>query len=323
MIAIDDEMRIPSLGLWLDARRPRSVSFISHAHSDHIGNHHRAIATQATADLCRRRMPRASTTAYETYEYGEAFAIGEASVELLSAGHILGSSQILIRTQHQTFVYTGDFKLRAGRTQPACAVPRCDTLLMECTYGRPHYRFPERAAVEEQIVSRCRAALTRAQTPIIYAYALGKAQEIIAVLASADLPVMVHEDVATVCSAYELLGVSLGPWTVYSAAHRAGRVLVMPPFARRSSMVKQIFPRYEIAVTGWAMDAGTRYRLGVDLALPYSDHADFCELLEYVERAQPKRVFCVHGFPDFVLHLRRAGVDAQWLTPNPQLELFA
>lgn len=322
MIAIDDEMSIPSLGLWLDARRPRSVSFVSHAHSDHIGNHHRAIATQATADLCRPRMPRTSTTDYETHEYGEPFAIGDAIAELLSAGHILGSSQLLIRTQHQTFVYTGDFKLRAGRTQPGCAVPRCDTLVMECTYGRPHYRFPDRAVVEEQIVARCRAALTRAQTPIIYAYALGKAQEIVAALGSADLPVMVHQDIATVCSAYELLGVSLGRWSVYAGASRAGHVLVMPPCARRSPLVKQIFPRFEIAVTGWAIDAGTRYRLGVDLALPYSDHADFNELLEYVDRAQPKRVFCVHGFPDFVQHLRRAGVDAQWLAPNPQLELF-
>lgn len=323
MISIDDEMRIPSLGLWLDARRPRSVSFISHAHSDHIGNHRRAIVTQATARLCRPRLSHASTTEYETHEYGEAFSIGEARLELIPAGHILGSSQILIQTENQTFVYTGDFKLRAGHTQSRCEVRRCDTLVMECTYGRPHYRFPDRSAVEAEIAARCRAAFERGQTPVIYAYALGKAQEIVAMLNRAKLTLLVHPVIARICSAYELLGVELGSWKIYDEAERAGCVLVMPPDARRSPMIKKIFPRFEIAVTGWAVDAGTRFRLGVDLALPYSDHADYPELIEYVERAQPSRVYCVHGFPDFVQHLRRTGVNAHWLAPNPQLELFA
>jgi len=322
MICINDELQIPSLGLWLDARRPRSVSFISHAHSDHIGNHGRAIVTNATAELCRPRLPRSSTTAYDVHEYGEKFSIADTSVELIPAGHILGSSQIVIQSDDHTLVYTGDFKLRAGRTQARCEVRRCNTLVMECTYGRPHYRFPDRCTVEAEIVARCRAAFERNQTPVIYAYALGKAQEIVDVLSRAKLPVMVHAVVARICTAYESLGVSLGSWVPFDEATRAEHVLVMPPDARRSAMIKKIFPRFEIAVTGWAIDAGTRFRLGVDVALPYSDHADFSELIEYVERAQPDRVYCLHGFPEFAQHLRRCGVDARWLAPQTQLELF-
>ena len=123
MICINDEMQIPSLGLWLDARRPRSVSFISHAHSDHIGNHGRAIVTKATAELCRPRLSPHSKTEYDLHEYGERFSLGEASVELIPAGHILGSSQIMVETENHTFVYTGDFKLRraSGGMTSTCA----------------------------------------------------------------------------------------------------------------------------------------------------------------------------------------------------------
>ena len=87
--------------------------------------------------------------------------------------------------------------------------------------------------------------------------------------------------------------------------------------------VERIRERIEIAVTGWACDRSAAGRLGVDVALPFSDHADFDELLAFVDRARPKKVYCVHGFPDFVHHLRRRGVDAEWLAPNAQLELFA
>ncbi len=323
MIAIDDEMRIPSLGLWLDARRPRSVSFVSHAHSDHIGNHSRAILTHATAALCQPRLSGRAGTQYETRAYGERFRFGDAMLELLPAGHIAGSAQLAVETETQTLVYTGDFKLRAGRTATPCIVRRCDTLVMECTYGRPHYRFPERAAVEAEIVARCRTAFERDQTPVIYAYAVGKAQEIVALLSHAGLAVMAHPAVAASCVRYEALGVPVGAWQPYDECTRAGHVLVMPPEARRSSSIKRVYPRFEIAVTGWAVDAGTRFRLGVDLALPFSDHADYTELLEYVERAQPRRVYCTHGFSDFAFRLRRSGVDAHWLAPNPQLELFA
>jgi Cft2 family RNA processing exonuclease len=322
MICINDEMQIPSLGLWLDARRPRSVSFISHAHRDHIGNHGRAIVTRATAELCRPRLSARSTTDYEVHEYGEKFSYGDAEVELIPAGHILGSSQIVVTTGDHTFIYTGDFKVRAGHTQARCEIRRCDTLVMECTYGRPHYRFPDRRLVEAELATRCTAALARGQTPVIYAYALGKAQEIVAVLGRASLPVSVHPVIASICSVYELLGVELGRWQPFDQTAIAGQVLVLPPEARRSPLIKKIFPRFEIAVTGWALDAGARFRLGVDVALAYSDHADFPELIEYVERAQPARVYCVHGFQDFVQHLRRAGVDAHWLAPQAQLELF-
>ena len=322
MISIDDELHYHPARLWLDARRSRRASFVSHAHGDHLGSHELTICTPETARLARLRLGNAARGTFSERRYGEQFEHEGVAMTLLPAGHVLGSAQLLAEFGGTKFLYTGDFKLRAGRTHVPAEVARCDVLLMECTFGRPHYRFPDRDAVERELVAICTAALERDATPVVYAYALGKAQEIVAALTSHGVPTMVHPSVADVCDVYAAAGVGLGPYRRYRYVDRRGHALVAPPESRRSRLVEMLVRRVEIAVTGWACDRSARFRLGVDVALPYSDHADFDELLRFVDAAQPAKVYCVHGFDDFIYALRRRGVDAEWLAPNPQLELF-
>jgi putative mRNA 3-end processing factor len=322
MISIQDELHFQPAGIWLDARRRRPTSFVSHAHSDHLGLHDVTICTPETARLARLRLGDRPDSTFAEHEYGEVFEHAGVPMKLVSAGHVLGSAQLYAQSSQGAFLYTGDFKLRRGRTHAACEVPRCDVLVMECTFGRPHYRFPDRAEVEAKLANICRTAIAEKKTPVVYAYALGKAQEVVHALTDNGIPVMVHASVAAVCDAYVAAGVNLGPYRRYRYIDRAGYAVVAPPEARRSLMIEYIRNRVEIAVTGWACDANAKFRLGVDFALPYSDHADFPELLDFVARAQPAKVYCVHGFPDFVHHLRKTGVNAEWLAPNRQLELF-
>jgi Cft2 family RNA processing exonuclease len=75
-------------------------------------------------------------------------------------------------------------------------------------------------------------------------------------------------------------------------------------------------------LTGWALDPGAAARYGVDEMIPLSDHADFPALLEYIERAQPGKVWLNHGWPDFVWRLRRLGINAEYLEAHQQLALF-
>ena len=77
-----------------------------------------------------------------------------------------------------------------------------------------------------------------------------------------------------------------------------------------------------IAVTGWAVDPRTKYRLGVDHAVPLSDHADYDELFEAVARVEPRVVYCTHGPESFVDRLRDAGYDARPLGRPSQKRLF-
>jgi Cft2 family RNA processing exonuclease len=324
MISIHDELHFEPARLWLDARRSRAASFVSHAHTDHIGSHALTICTPATAQLMQLRLGRRPGAAakFTVREYGETFEHEGIPMRLVPAGHILGSAQLHAQTPQGTFLYTGDFMTRPGRTHAACEVPRCDVLVMECTFGRPHYRFPFRAEVEAELVRICADAIAASKTPIVYAYALGKAQEVISALNEAGIPVMVHPTVAEICDVYRAAGIELGPYKNFDRDAVTGHAFVTPPETRRMKIVERLPNRVDIAVTGWARDASAKFRLGVDVALAYSDHADFPELLDFVARAGPRKVYCLHGFPEFVHHLRRAGVNAEWLAPNVQMELF-
>ena len=68
--------------------------------------------------------------------------------------------------------------------------------------------------------------------------------------------------------------------------------------------------------------SSTKYRLGVDHALPLSDHADYDQLVETVRRVEPSEIFCTHGPPEFADHLRDLGFNAYPLHPPAQRRLF-
>ena len=75
-------------------------------------------------------------------------------------------------------------------------------------------------------------------------------------------------------------------------------------------------------LTGWAVDPNCRFRYQTDAAFPLSDHADFTDLVEFVKRVAPKRIFTLHGFAaDFAATLRARGVEAWALGADNQLEM--
>jgi Cft2 family RNA processing exonuclease len=75
-------------------------------------------------------------------------------------------------------------------------------------------------------------------------------------------------------------------------------------------------------LTGWAIDSGCRFRYQADAAFPLSDHADFPDLLEFVKRVAPKRVFTLHGYAtEFATKLREQGIEAWALGEENQLTL--
>lgn len=316
---VNGSLYAPQLDLWIDASGGRERCYVSHGHSDHARRHDLVIATPQSAAICRSRL--GEDLSVEAHAYGAPFTIGEARLTLFPAGHVLGSSQLLIECERGRFVYTGDFKLDEPLTCAAAQVERCDTLLMECTFGQPRYVFPPRDQVCAALIDWVRDALENGATPVIYAYALGKAQEAMAILGGAGFPLMVHGAVDKLARVYRELGVALPAYACYQAGATDGHVVIGPPSANARMLAKMTSPRTAV-LTGWAVDAGARYRYGVDAAFPLSDHADFPALLRYVELAQPKKVLLHHGFKGFVHELRRRGIDAEYLEANTQLPLF-
>lgn len=231
-----------------------------------------------------------------------------------------------------SLLYTGDFKLRPAPTCPPADPSPADHLIMECTYGLPHFRFPHPASVEDQLVDKCRQALAEGRQPIAYAYALGKAQHVQRVLTDRGLPVTLHGAVANVSDKYEALGVPLGAYRRYRAEDFHGSaaiplpergVLIAPPRNTRTPFTTRFERRWTVMLSGWGIDPNARYRYGVDDVLPLSDHADHNELWETIDRVNPKVVWLQHGFVrEFLDELRSRGLDARPARPLEQLELF-
>src|SRR5438067_11029931 len=193
---------------------------------------------------------------------------------------------------------------------------------METTFGLPRYQFPPTAHVIAQIVAFCREAIEDSAVPVLLGYSLGKAQEILCSLDGAGLTPMLHGSVYQMTRIYEQFGRSFCEYVRYNRNDVAGRVLICPPSASHSPMIQKI-PRKRVAmISGWAVDPNAAYRYQVDAAFALSDHADYNDLIRYVDLVQPKRVFTLHGFAsEFARDLRERGIEAWALTEENQMDL--
>lgn len=314
-------LELPLHGLWLDPHGRRPFAFVSHAHSDHIARHEEVIASPGTLRLMKARI--GGKRREHLLEFGERRAFGNFAITLLPAGHILGSAQSFIETDAGTLLYTGDFKLRPGLSTAAAQWRQADTLIMETTFGLPKYRMPPTEAVLAQVVAFCRGTLDAGGVPVLLAYSLGKSQEILCALLAAGLTPMLHDAVWKMTAIYRELHAGFPSGAVpYEAREVPGKVLIFPPNTTRSHPLSHLENKRTAMLTGWALDPGAIYRYGCDAAFPLTDHADYTDLLRYVELVQPKRVLTLHGFAAaFAADLRARGIEAWALSEENQLEL--
>ncbi len=321
-------IHLPQLGLWLDARkriRGNERVFISHAHADHIGAHDDVLLTEATSLFMRTRLPGQRRECLLKFGVRTECHFERETFHLtaLPAGHILGSAMAFLEWREETLLYTGDFKLRPSLAAESAEVRRADWLIMETTFGLPHYQFPPEQKAREEIAAFCRCAQADGVTPILFGYSLGKSQEILRGLPGQELPMMLQRDVRKMTRLYEKLGMTFPPHETFDPEQARGRILIAPPNSLKTLQLAALGPVRTAAVTGWAMDSSCRYRSGTDAAFALSDHADFAGLLELVQRVQPKRVFTVHGFArEFAQTLRGRGIDAIAPGWHEQLALF-
>jgi len=105
--------------------------------------------------------------------------------EFFDAGHVLGSSGILLRAEGQTVFYTGDVNFDDQTIMEAAVFPdeKIDVLIMECTRG--DHAKPAgwtRPGEERRLAEAISTAFERRSCVLIPVFALGKTQEILAML---------------------------------------------------------------------------------------------------------------------------------------------
>ncbi len=305
----------PAFDAHLDPSSPVPRALLSHAHADHaVGGHGEVWATPETLAFYRRRHPEWAGIERKI-AFGEPVEAGGARLTLLSSGHILGAAQTLFSSEAGSLLCTGDFKRRTSATARPVETAPASTLVTETTFGLPVFRFPPRERLEERILAACREAFAEGETPVLLAYALGKAQEAAAILGEAGIPTVLHGAAWKLLPDYAVAGVALAGARAYeSGPPSKDEVLITPPSTSRTSMVRGIKKRRVIYLSGWAMRSASRAELDADVLIPMSDHADFDDLLAHVQDVGPERVFTHHGFArEFARILSDRGVEASAL----------
>jgi DNA ligase 1 len=317
-------LHLPELDLWLDPWDAKPWAFVSHAHADHFARHESALCSSVTGALVRARYSVAESR-LEPVAFHAPVVRDGFRLRLLPAGHIAGSAMLHVTriSDGATLLYTGDFKVRKGRTAEPVVFQQADQLILETTFGLPQFSFPPPMEVEGAVLRFVHDTLADGEVPVLLGYSLGKAQEALALLHAHDIPVVLHPNVADMTAACRAAGVSCLPEPILlEGPVPPGHAVIAPPNAVRSKLLRAVGNRRVAMLSGWALVPGATFRYRVDEAIPLSDHADYPGLMECLQRVRPKKILTVHGYTrEFAAELRLRGHDAWSINGNDQLDL--
>jgi len=309
---------------YIDPWEPVERAVITHGHSDHARpGSGRYLCAAPGAPVLRARL--GDEAVIETLAYGEAIAINGVRVSLHPAGHVLGSAQVRLESGGEVWVASGDYKLEPDPTCAPFEPVRCHAFVTESTFGLPIYRWSEPARVFEAIDAWWRGNAAAGRASVLFAYALGKAQRILASIDTSIGPILVHGAVATVDRTYAEAGVALPEAKVATELARgydvAGALVVAPPSAQSTPWLKRFGDYSDAFASGWMAIRGARRRMAVDQGFVLSDHADWPGLNRAIDATGAERVLVTHGHSQALVQwLVERGLDASAMATRFEAE---
>jgi len=300
----------------VDPWLPVARAVLTHAHADHARpGSARYFTSAAAAPVAARRLPEAHIDAFE---YGEPIPLGAARVSLHPAGHVLGSAQVRIECEGEVWVVSGDYKRAMDPTAAPFEPVPCDVFVTEATFGLPIFRWEPTSTVVRQVLDWWDAGVRARRASVLFCYALGKAERLLAEIAAAapDREVYLHGAIEPIVDLYRAAGVALAPTLPVAETARgasfAGALVLAPPVAANSLWMRRFGADSQTALaSGWMRIRGARRRKAVDRGFVLSDHADWPALLATVRDSGARRVLCTHGHVDALARaLAEAGLES-------------
>jgi putative mRNA 3-end processing factor len=320
--ALNGIIQLTSSGLYcsggdfyIDPWRPVKRAVITHAHADHArwGSQSYLCARDGKTLLQSRLGPEADI---QTVAYGEVLTVNAVKLSLHPAGHILGSSQIKIIKDGKICVVSGDYKTDVDPTCAPLEMLGCHTFISECTFGLPIFRWPPPEQVIQEMNTWWRENQEKGRTSILFAYALGKAQRIMASLDSTIGPILTHGAVEKINRCYRDAGISL-PATQYIGDLEDRKILdgalvIAPPSADNPAWMRRFPNRSRAFASGWMRIRGNRRRRAVDRGFVFSDHCDWDGLVRTIKASGAEMIGLTHGYSaEMVRWLQESGQVAE------------
>ncbi|MCI4660917.1 MAG: ligase-associated DNA damage response exonuclease [Neomegalonema sp.] len=314
----DAGLYCPAGDFHIDPLRPVARAVVTHGHGDHCRpGMGKLLCTPQTAAIARVRYGETAFGQIETLALGEVLRLGEVSIWLAPAGHVLGSAQVVIEGKHGRAVVSGDYKRRFDPTCAPFEPVACDLFVTEATFGLPVFTHPPIEGEIGRLLASLATFPERAHA--VSVYPLGKCQRLIAELRRAgwEAPIYLHGSLRKLTDLYEQLGVAMGPKLDATAARKeemAGQIVLAPASALRDTWARRLPDPVICAASGWMRVRQRARQGGVELPMVISDHADWGELCATILETGAQTTWVTHGAEDGLVHWARTqGLTAEAL----------
>ena len=304
----------PQADLFIDPIKPVKKALITHAHGDHSrpGSGHYLAHTDSELIMKQRLGEQIKV---QTVDYRQTLHVNGVEISYHPAGHIPGSAQIKLSHKGFSTVISGDYKLADDGISTPFESVKCNEFVTESTFGLPIYQWPEQATVFEEINAWWRKNQAEGKVSVLFAYALGKAQRILANIDPSIGKIYTHGAVENATEVLRKTGLKL-PETILVTKdipkkEYTGSLVIATPASIGSPWMKKFSPYSTGITSGWMMLRGTRRREAADRGFVLSDHADWNGLLTAVKNSEADRVYVTHGYTNaFSRYLEELGYDA-------------
>ncbi|HEX4571517.1 MAG TPA: ligase-associated DNA damage response exonuclease [Dongiaceae bacterium] len=306
-------------GFTIDPIRPVERAVVTHGHGDHArpGSAH-VLATPDTIEIMRARFGAEAGGRLQPLADGEWIELGGVRLRFAPAGHVLGSAQVVMEHEGQRAVVSGDYKRRPDPTAAPFELVPCDLFVTEATFGLPVFRHPPDRGEIGKLLDSLR--LFPERTHLVGAYALGKAQRVLALLRQAgwERPIWLHGALFPLTDLYRRLGFDFGelrPATGAAKGELKGEIVLAPPGALREPWSRRMAEPVRAVASGWMGVRARARQAGAELPLVISDHADWDELTATIREVGAGEVWVTHGREEALVHYAQGiGIEASALS---------
>ncbi len=318
MHLLDYRLNIVPINVFIDPQYPVEKAIITHAHADHAKpGHKKVLGTKETLEIMKLRYGKTCAGEFQYINYGQKIQIDDVSITLYPAGHIIGSSQVLLEYKNHKIVVTGDYKTKKDTTATSFELVKCNTLVTEATFGLPIFKHPDPNKEVRKILDSIK--INNDKDHLIGVYALGKAQRLIKLFRENgfDENIFIHGALNKICNYYEDKGINLGKLKMLTkdSFDIEPKIILAPPSALKDRWSRRFKKKIISQASGW-MNIKQRVKQSlIEIPLVISDHADWNELTKTILNCGAENIWVTHGREEGLVHwCTRKGLNAKPLS---------